>query len=151
MVQCGSVPLYKLTGSNIKQNNLQWSNEHDLAFQTLKPKLTEIPLLVYPNRTNLCKMAIAAKLLQAQNGLERIVFYGSFILTPPQKNIDLLAIVCFTRQCHHFLLGCKFMIWTDHNSLVWLMRFLGTQGQLARWIEELSQFTIQHANLASLR
>ena len=35
------------------------------------------------------------------------------------------------------------MIRTDHNSLAWLMRFRGIQGQLARWIEELSQFDMQ--------
>ena len=51
--------------------------------------------------------------------------------------------MCFTRQYRHFLLGRKFMIRTDHNSLAWLMRFWGIQGQLARWIEELSQFNMQ--------
>ena len=56
---------------------------------------------------------------------------------------ELLAIVYFTRQYHHFLLGCKFMIPTDHSSLAWLMRFHRIQGQLARWIEELSQFDMQ--------
>ena len=72
--------------------------------------------------------------------------YGSFILTPAQQKYcvtrrELLAIVCL--QYRHFLLGCKFMIRTDHNSLAWLMRFRGIQGQLARWIEELSQFDMQ--------
>ena len=74
--------------------------------------------------------------------------YGSFILTPAQQRYcvthrELLAIVRFTRQYRHFLLGRKFMIRTDHNSLAWLMRFRGIQGQLARWIEELSQFDMQ--------
>jgi hypothetical protein len=34
----------------------------------------------------------------------------------------------------------------DHNSLTWLMNFKEPQGQLARWLEELSQFNmeIQH-------
>ena len=35
------------------------------------------------------------------------------------------------------------MIRTDHNSLAWLMRFRGIQGQLARWIEELSQIDMR--------
>lgn len=29
---------------------------------------------------------------------------------------------------------------TDHNSLVWLMRFKHIEGQLSRWLEELSTF-----------
>lgn len=35
------------------------------------------------------------------------------------------------------------MLRTDHSSLVWLFRFQHLEGQLARWIEELSQFDIQ--------
>lgn len=31
------------------------------------------------------------------------------------------------------------MVRTDHNSLVWLMRFKHIEGQLARWLEELAQ------------
>ena len=38
------------------------------------------------------------------------------------------------------MLGCKFLIRTDHNSLVWLTKFRNIQGQLARWLEELSQY-----------
>ena len=110
---------------------------------------------MYPNRTDLfildtdaSKTAIGAELLQVQNGVERVVSYGSCVLTPAQQRYcatrrELLAIVCFTRQYRHFLLGRKFMIRTDHNSLAWLMRFRGIQGQLARWIEELLQFDMQ--------
>ena len=31
---------------------------------------------------------------------------------------------------------------TDHSSLTWLLRFKEPQGQLARWIEELSQYNM---------
>jgi len=58
----------------------------------------------------------------------------------------LLAIVCYTRQFQHYLLGKKFLLHTDHNSLTWLFRFKHPEGQLARWLEELSQydFDIEH-------
>ena len=72
-----AVSLYKLTGSKVRQSNFQWSNEYELAFKTLKQKLTEAPLLVYPNKTDLfildtdaSKTAIGADLLQVQNGVE---------------------------------------------------------------------------------
>ena len=45
----------------------------------------------------------------------------------------------FTRQYRHYFLGRKFLVRTDHNSLTWLLRFKYI-GQLARWLEELSQF-----------
>ena len=105
---------------------------------------------MYPNRTDLfildtdaSKTAIGAELLQVQNGVERVVSYGSCVLRYCVTRRELLTIVCFTRQYRHFLLGRKFMIRTDHNSLAWLMRFQGIQGQLARWIEELSQFNMR--------
>ena len=85
---------------------------------------------MYPNRTDLfildtdtSKTAIGAELLQVQNGIEHVVSYGSFILTPAQQKYcatrrEFIAIVRFTRQYCQFLLGRKFMIRTDHNSLV---------------------------------
>jgi hypothetical protein len=43
-------------------------------------------------------------------------------------------------------LGRKFVLRTDHGSLKWLFNFKDSQGQLARWLEVLSQydFEIQH-------
>ena len=55
-------------------------------------------------------------------------------------NQELLAVVRFTRQYRHYLLGRKSLVRTDHNSLTWLLRFKYIEGQLARWLEELSQF-----------
>ena len=73
-----AVQLHKLTGSKAKQNNFHWSNEQDLAFKILKQKLTEAPLLVYPNRNDLfildtdaSKTAIGAELLQYKTAWNR--------------------------------------------------------------------------------
>ena len=38
------------------------------------------------------------------------------------------------------LLGRFFLIRSDHNSLVWLTRFKHLEGQLARFLEELSPY-----------
>ena len=77
--------------------------------------------------------------------------YASLTLTPEQQNYcttrkELLAIIRFSRQFRHYLLGRHFTVRTDHNSLTWLMILKEPQGQLARWIEESSQFDmeIQH-------
>ena len=56
---------------------------------------------------------------------------------------ELLAIVVFTKHFRHYLLGNKFKMRTDHNSLIWLMRFKNIEGQLARWIEELQNYNIE--------
>ena len=77
--------------------------------------------------------------------------YVSLTLTPEQQKYcttrkELLAIIRFSRQFRHYLLGRYFTVRTDHNCLTWLMNFKEPQGQLARWLEELSQFDmeIQH-------
>ena len=41
------------------------------------------------------------------------------------------------------LLGRRFTLRTDHNSLLWLMGFKNIEGQLARWIEELAVYNME--------
>lgn len=53
---------------------------------------------------------------------------------------ELLAVIRFTRQFCHYLLGRKFLKQTDHGSLTWLFRFKCPEGQLAHWLEELSRY-----------
>ena len=56
------------------------------------------------------------------------------------------------------MLGKPFTVRTDYSSLGWLLRFKESQGQLARWIEELSQYDMvikyrsggKHTNCDSL-
>ena len=79
------------------------------------------------------------------------IAYGNYALTHEQRNYcitrkEFLAVVRFTRQFRHYLLGRKFVVRTDHNRWTWLLNFKEPQGQLARWLEELSQFymVVQH-------
>ena len=77
--------------------------------------------------------------------VERLIACTSFSLSPSQRNYcttrkELLAVVRFTRQFRHHLLGKRFYVRTDHCSLTWLMRFKNISGMQARWIEELSQY-----------
>ncbi|CAG2216203.1 unnamed protein product [Mytilus edulis] len=59
---------------------------------------------------------------------------------------ELLAVITFIHQFRHYLVGRKFLLRSDHASLRWLFNFKDPQGQLARWLETLSQynFDIQH-------
>jgi hypothetical protein len=95
--------------------------------------------------TNVSTFAIGAVLSQVQNGKERVLNYGSSVLTPAQCKYcttrrELVALVTFCRQYRHYLFGRKFLVRTDQNSLTWLLRFRHIEGQLACWLEELSQF-----------
>ena len=120
--------------------------------------LTSAPMLGLPNNyhsfildTDLSNYAIGGELIQVQGGEKRVVAYGSYALTPEQINYctthkELLAVIIFTRQFRHYLLGRQFLVRTNHSSLRWLLNFKEPDGQLARWLEELSQYdmVIQH-------
>ena len=120
--------------------------------------MVNAPILAYPNATDIFILdtdasgtAIGAVLSQLQDGDEKVISYGSYVLTPEQRKYcvtrrELLAVIRFTRQFRHYLLGRKFYLRMDHNSLTWLLRFKYIEGQLARWLEELSQFDmiVQH-------
>ena len=136
-----------------KDADFEWETDQKVAFETLKTALTSSPVLAFPRindepfilDTDASEAAIGAELLQVQDGEERVISYGSYALTPSQRNYcvtrkELLAIVRFTRQFRHYLLGQRFYVRTDHSSLTWLLSFKNPSGLLARWLEELSQY-----------
>lgn len=103
------------------------------------------PTGVFVLDTDASEKSIGAELFQKQDGQLRVISYAGNALLPPQQKYcttrkELLALIKFTRQFRHYLLGRQFYVRTDHNSLVWLTRFKNVQGQLARWLEELSQY-----------
>ena len=148
-------PLVQLTE---KSTQFKWEKEQQIAFDTLKDKLTSAPILAYPQvtgefilDTDASDTGIGAVLSQVQNGIEKVIAYASKTLSKPEKRYcvtrrELLAVVYFTQYFRHFLLGRKFTVRTDHNSLKWLRKFKNPEGQIARWLEVLETFNfdIQH-------
>lgn len=95
--------------------------------------------------------AIGVVLSKVQDGKERVIAYGSRCLNKAERNYcvtrrEMLAVVFFTKYFKHYLLGRKFLLRTDHGSLTWLQRFREPEGQIHRWIQQLSQFhlVIEH-------
>ena len=149
-----ALPLQALTG----KRTYQWGEEQEKAFDELRKAMVRAPVLGLPNATDPFIMdtdasdrSVGGRIDSDTGGEERAIVYGSLTLTPEQQKYcttrkELLAIFRFSRQFRHYLLGRHFTVRTDHNSLTWLMNFKEPQGQLARWLEELSQFDmeIQH-------
>ncbi|KAI7809323.1 hypothetical protein IRJ41_005269 [Triplophysa rosa] len=141
-----------------KGSHFTWEEEQKKAFERLKRSLTAAPILVFPITsgqfvldTDASNQSIGAVLSQLQWGKEKVISFASCVLTPAHQRYcvtrkELLAVVRFTRQFRHYLLGSNFILRTDHSSLTWLYRFKRPEGQLARWLEELSQynFVIEH-------
>ena len=150
-----SRPLNILTS---KDSSFKWEQDEENAFQTLKQLLTEAPVLTYPDPsksyildTDASNEAAGAVLSQEVNGEERVVAYFSKTFSPPQRNYcvtrrELLAVVLAVTHFRPYLYGRKFLLRTDHASLIWLYKRSDPSHQIARWLELLAEFefTLEH-------
>ena len=148
-------PLHKLTE---KQKGFQWTSECQEAFDTLKSKLTNSPILSLPDLTkefildtDASNFAIGAVLSQKTDDGEKVIAYASRALSKSERKYcvtrkELLAVVHFVKYFRHYLYGRHFVVRTDHSSLKWLLNFKQPEGQLARWLEVLGTYdvTIEH-------
>ena len=148
-------PLYLLLEKGLAW---RWGDEQQKAFDAMKKHLTEAPILAYPNPhdkfvldTDASAFGIGAVLSQVQNGVERVIAYGSRTLNKAERNYcvtrrELLAIVYFVKEFHHYLVGAEFLLRTDHAALYWLFGMKDLEGQPARWVERLNTYNmvIQH-------
>lgn len=109
--------LYEL---NKKKSQFVWLDQHQYAFQSLIDNLINAPILVDANAHNLFILdtdasdtCVGAELIQVQNGVERVVCNGSFVMITEQRKYcttrkELLAAIRFTRTYRHYLLGRSF-------------------------------------------
>ena len=146
-----SADLYALT----QAKTFNWTDRHQVCFEKLKELAISSEVLAYPSPDGLMVLdcdasgtQIGAELSQVQDGVLRPICYASHVLMKQHRKycttrLELLAVVKFCRQFRHYLLGRFFLIRTDHNSLVWLTRFKYIEGQLARFLEELSQYNFK--------
>ena len=151
-----SRPLHRLTEKNTR---FMWTSQCQEAFETLRNHLVSAPILAFPDvskpfilDTDACDTGLGGVLSQIQeDGSERVIAYASKSLTKPERQYsvtrkELLAVVMFINQFRQYLLGTTFKLRTDHNALKWLRNFKNPEGQLARWLEKLEEysFTIEH-------
>lgn len=133
-------------------HEFNWGVEQDKAFNEIKLKMTNAPVLIYPNpdlpyvvTTDSSGFAVGAQLSQDHgNGLQPIAFMSKKML-PAERNYPVheqeqLAIILALKEWRHYLHGTKITIETDHMSL----KYLDTQPKLSsrqvRWMEYMSQF-----------
>ena len=141
-------PLHKLTSKKIK---FVWSPESQAAFDTLKSKLTNPPILAYPDFTKTFRIttdagntALGIILSQNQNSKEVVVSYGGRALTNAESKYnttekELCAIIYALKKFRSYIYGSKFEIYTDHQPLKYLKSLKNPQGRLGRWMLTLGQ------------
>lgn len=148
-----------LTSLLKKEVKFAWSQECEVAFQTLKEKLISEPILQYPDfqkefflTTDASGKAIGAVLSQKDNdGNDLPIAYASRTLLDAETRYstterELLAIVWGVEHFNIYLYGRKFTIFSDHKPLRWLMNVKDPKSRLIRWKLRLSKydFEIQH-------
>jgi transposase InsO family protein len=147
--------LTKLLQKNV---DYKWTAECQSAFDSLKEKLTQAPVLAFADyslqftlTTDACDSGIGGVISQCFNGVEKPVQFLSRTLNHAERKYatthkECLSIVWCIEECRHYLLGNKFIIRTDHNALKWLMNVKDHNAQLMRWALMLMEykFEIQH-------
>ena len=147
-----AAPLHQLTHKN---TSFLWTKETEESFERLKTLLCSSPILGYPQSegqyildTDASDIGVGGVLSQIQGEETRVLAYASKKLDVHQTRYsttrkELLAVITFITQFRHYLLGQKFILRTDHSSLRWLFSFKDPQGQIARWLEVLSQYDFE--------
>ncbi|KAI5954409.1 hypothetical protein KGF54_002184 [Candida jiufengensis] len=131
--------------------------EVKLAFETIKQKLINAPILKSPRNgatyvitADASQFAVGAviEILNDSGKVDGTVAYYSksiskFEMNYPVREKELLAIIKVLVRYRHFLLGHHIIIKTDHQSLSYLLRSKGPpSARLARWLEILCQYDI---------
>ena len=158
-------PLQWLLEKNIA---FEWTQQCQGAFDHLRKCLMTTPILAFPDHsrhfmldTDASDTGIGAILSQVQD--DGVIAYASRSLSRQEQRYcvtrrELLAVVEFIHHFRHYLLGVHFTLRTDHGSLVWIQNFKEPEGQLARWLERLQEYTFtvvhrpgnQHTNVDAL-
>ena len=142
-----------LTNLLKKNTPFVWSDMCEDAFQELKNKLMNPPLLIYPNwedgkfnlMTDASQYAIGAILSQGEVPKDQPVAYASRTLNKAEENYsviqkELLAIVWAVKYFRPYLYGKKFKIITDHRPLTYLFNIKDFSSQLMRWRLQLEEY-----------
>ena len=119
----------------------------ETAFQWLKARLIEAPVLTYPYPsrqynldTDASNKTAGSVLSQMVAGEKCVVAYYSKTFSSPQRNYcitrrELLAVVMAVNYN-----GQEFRLRTDQASLLWLYKRTEPSQQVARWLESLADF-----------
>ena len=140
-------PLNALTQ---KATAFEWTGECQDAFNSLKRKLTQAPILAYPSfhqsaspfvlQTDASAVGLGAVL--EQDG--HVIAYASRTLNKAEQKYSViqkecLAVVFALKQFRHYLLGRPFRLITDHEPLQWLSA-QKMEGMLSRWALAMQEF-----------
>ena len=138
-----AAPLHRLMQKDI---TFYWTMECQEAFEALKKRLVEAPVLVYPDfstgfvlETDASYQGLGAVLSQKlEDRLLHPVAFASRALAKPEKNyavteLETLAVVWAVKHFRAYLYGHDVEVVTDHSAVKSLLTAPSPSGKHARW------------------
>ncbi|XP_064419124.1 G-protein coupled receptor family C group 6 member A-like [Latimeria chalumnae] len=133
-------------------NMITWTPEADAAFQDLSTALCGALVFFVPDfnrnfvlQTDASNMGLGVVLSQEFEGEEHLVLYLSRKLLPREQRYvtvekECLALKWATETLRYYLLGCRFMLVTDHTPLRWMRENKDKNAHIAQWFLSLQPF-----------
>ncbi|KAJ9555770.1 hypothetical protein OSB04_010384 [Centaurea solstitialis] len=137
-----------LTTLTKKNAKFLWTDKQEEAFQTLKKKLCQSPILSLPDGTedfvvysDASKMGLGCVLMQRG----KVISYASRQLKDHKRNypvhdLELAAVVFALKLWRHYLYGTKCTLYTDHKSLQHIFDQKELNMRQRRWLELLKDY-----------
>ena len=144
-----------------KDRKWEWMNKQERAFEELKKRFTEEPVLAVSDIDKKMRMKVDASdyatggvlSMEYNDGLWRPVAFLSKSLNETERNYEIhdkemLAIIRRLENSRHSLEEAhfKFEVWTGHKNLEYFLKAQKLNRRQARWALYLSRFdfTLKH-------
>ena len=147
-------PLYQLLKKEAPRT-IQWTDDCEWSFQTLKDSLTSAPTLAFPDwskmmviETDASSTGLGAVLLQETDLGRQPIAYASRSCSPQEKNysateIECLGVIFALKTFRYYVIGSRFCLVTDHQALKNLKLVKTPPGRVARWLMTLLEYDFE--------
>ena len=164
----GKTKRKKKVDSNKKQKQqdskvkITWKEEHQEILEMMITYLQSAEVIAYPDfnlpffiHCDASNQGLGAVLYQTQEGVDRVISYGSRTLSEAEKNYNLhsgkleflaLKWAITERFSDYLIYGPHFTVYTDNNPLTYVLTTAKLNAVGLRWVNELSNynFTIKY-------
>ncbi|GJZ07799.1 putative reverse transcriptase domain-containing protein [Tanacetum coccineum] len=140
-----------LTELTQKNKKYIWGEDQESAFQLLKQKLCEAPILALSEGNedfvvycDASLQGLGAVLMQK----EKVIAYASRQLKPHEENytthdLELGAVVFALKIWRHYLYSTKCTVFTDHKTLQHILHQKELNMRQCRWLEFLTDYNCE--------
>ena len=137
-----------------KHTPVDWDEEEQKSFDTLKALCCHAPILAYPDyklpfilHTDSSLEGLGTVLYQIQNGVKRVIAYAYRSLSKSEMNypvhkLEFLALKwAVTDKFHDYLYGGNtFEVYTDNNPLIYVLSTTKLDACSHRWVARLANY-----------